>query len=56
MQGASREDKIAALTNFYYELLRIHPFTDGNGRVADALFDQAARELLQHSVLETTEC
>jgi Fic family protein len=52
-QRATRDDKIFSLTRFYYEILRIHPFLDGNGRVADALLDQAARELLQRSVLQS---
>lgn len=43
---------VASLAEFYYEFLRVHPFTDGNGRVADVLLDQAARELLQRSILE----
>jgi fido (protein-threonine AMPylation protein) len=38
--------KVKAITAFHHEFLRIHPFLDGNGRVARMLLEQQARELL----------
>ncbi|HEX3657060.1 MAG TPA: Fic family protein [Pirellulales bacterium] len=37
--------KISGLARFHHRFLSIHPFVDGNGRVARILLDQAAREL-----------
>ncbi len=34
----------------YSELLQIHPFTDGNGRLARAVLDQMLRECLSRSL------
>ena len=45
-----RRAKVIALADLHHRLLRIHPFLDGNGRVARTLVDQAARELLNQSV------
>ena len=36
----------SAVATFHYEFLRIHPFLDGNGRVARALLRQQMLELL----------
>lgn len=41
---------IDALAELHHRFLTIHPFLDGNGRVATALLDQAARELLGQSL------
>lgn len=38
--------KMKALVAFHHEFLRIHPFLDGNGRIARIVFEQQARELL----------
>jgi len=45
--------KIDALVKFHHEFLRIHPFLDGNGRVARFLLNQQASELfnIQHKVI-----
>jgi len=43
---AHREATLPALAKFHHGLLSIHPFLDGNGRVARAVTDQAAHELL----------
>jgi Fic family protein len=37
---------VSAIAVFHYEFLRIHPFLDGNGRVARALLRQQIIELL----------
>jgi hypothetical protein len=39
-----------ALVELHHRFVSIHPFLDGNGRVARALLDQAARELLARPV------
>ena len=41
---------IDALVELHHRFVSIHPFLDGNGRVARALLDQSARELLGRSV------
>lgn len=43
---APRDAKIERIARFYYGLLEIHPFLDGNGRIALAVLDQAGLELL----------
>lgn len=45
-----RTEVILALAKLHYEVLILHPFFDGNGRVARLLIDQAAHELLGVSV------
>lgn len=42
----SREKKIKAITKFHGDFLSIHPFMDGNGRVARFLLNQQVSELL----------
>ncbi len=44
--GVDRDAQLNAVVGAYYELLRIHPFTDGNGRLALAVPDQLLREYL----------
>lgn len=42
---ASDSEKLAAITKFHHRFLSIHPFVDGNGRIARFLLTQHAREL-----------
>lgn len=42
------EAAIADMASFFHRLLQIHPFTDGNGRLAMELISLQARELLGH--------
>jgi len=44
--NASIEARIAAITKFHHQFVSVHPFTDGNGRIAQFLLSQQARELL----------
>jgi fido (protein-threonine AMPylation protein) len=44
------EGKINGLTAFHHRFLVIHPFLDGNGRVARALLDQASREFFGQAI------
>jgi fido (protein-threonine AMPylation protein) len=37
---------VTLLATFQYRFAAIHPFVDGNGRLARIVIDQAARELL----------
>lgn len=43
---ANRDSIVSALADFHHRFVSIHPFLDGNGRVARVLTDQAASELL----------
>lgn len=45
VSGGDEEHRIAALSSFHHAFLSIHPFLDGNGRVARALLQQQALEL-----------
>ena len=47
---ADRALIVAALARFHYGIVSIHPFLDGNGRLARVLTNQAARDLLRRSV------
>lgn len=42
----SKQEKISAITKFHHKFLNIHPFMDGNGRMARFLLTQHAREFL----------
>ncbi|MFH1069162.1 MAG: Fic family protein [Candidatus Glassbacteria bacterium] len=46
VSGAEEDVRIYALSSFHHGFLSIHPFLDGNGRVARALLQQQAFELL----------
>jgi len=43
---ADQPKKIDRIVFFHHEFLRIHPFLDGNGRLARLIMEQQARELL----------
>jgi hypothetical protein len=43
---ANEPEKLAAIARFHAELLRIHPFIDGNGRVGRAILVQQCIDLL----------
>lgn len=45
LSKSSRPEVLLGLAKFHHKFLSIHPFVDGNGRVARILLDQAAREL-----------
>jgi Fic family protein len=48
--SADRKSIIKALAEFHYDFLKIHPFLDGNGRVARAILQQQAKELLNKDI------
>lgn len=50
LQRSSKRDILRALAQFHHGFLSLHPFLDGNGRVARVLLDQAARELLNSGI------
>lgn len=45
LKKAPGPEKLAAITKFHHKFLSIHPFVDGNGRIARFLLTQHAREL-----------
>ena len=45
LRNAGDEAKIEAIARFYHGLLFLHPFVDGNGRVARILFSQQILDL-----------
>lgn len=47
LQAQAPDKRLTGIAKAYYDFLCIHPFTDGNGRMARALLDQMLRELLQ---------
>lgn len=47
---AGEEEVITALARLHYGLLSIHPFIDGNGRLARVVTDLAAQELIGRRV------
>lgn len=44
--GADQDVVVSALARFHHRFLSIHPFLDGNGRIARALLQQQAAELM----------
>jgi len=50
LRKGERRVVVEALASFHHRFLSLHPFLDGNGRVARVLLDQAARELLNSGV------
>lgn len=46
VKNGNLADKLKAITEFHFGFLSIHPFLDGNGRVARYLLNQQASELL----------
>lgn len=44
--GAEKSEVVPALAKLHHRFLSIHPFLDGNGRVARVLLSEATRELL----------
>lgn len=48
--GATKAEVTFGLAELLHRFLSLHPFLDGNGRVARAITDQAARELLNQGV------
>lgn len=50
---SSDEAKISGMAKFHHRFLNIHPFMDGNGRIARFLLTQHARELLnrKHKII-----
>lgn len=50
LRNCSKNEIVDGLAEFHHRFVLIHPFLDGNGRVARLLLDQAARELLNMRV------
>jgi fido (protein-threonine AMPylation protein) len=46
LSGSDEESRLAAIASFHHGFLSIHPFLDGNGRVARAILCQQVYELL----------
>lgn len=46
LQSRTTAEKLDEITRFHHEFLKIHPFVDGNGRMARFLLAQQAKELL----------
>lgn len=44
------DDKICELASFHHKMLSIHPFLDGNGRIARIILQQQALELLNRGL------
>ncbi|WP_353617184.1 Fic family protein [Synechococcus sp. FACHB-909] len=45
LQSRDQAEICSGIALFHHEMLRIHPFEDGNGKVARAISDQQARHL-----------
>jgi|MTBAKSStandDraft_1061840.scaffolds.fasta_scaffold22515_3 fido (protein-threonine AMPylation protein) len=48
IENGTSQEIISKLTEFHHRFLKIHPFLDGNGRLARFLMMQQAAELLGH--------
>ena len=46
---SSIQIKLSSIAKFHHQLLHIHPFMDGNGRIARFLLTQQSRELLNQN-------
>jgi hypothetical protein len=46
LQERTISERLDEITRFHHEFLKIHPFIDGNGRIARFLLAQQAKELL----------
>jgi len=44
--ASDQPEKLKRIVSFHHEFLKIHPFLDGNGRLARLIMEQQARELL----------
>jgi fido (protein-threonine AMPylation protein) len=53
--SGSREYKAEVLAFYHASFLAIHPFADGNGRVAREILDFQTRRLLGHSISQRVE-
>lgn len=51
--GADEETIVQALADFHHRFLTIHPFLDGNGRIARVVLQQQTNELLDRWVSAT---
>lgn len=51
--NGNNEMRIAAIADFHHKLLAIHPFLDGNGRLARAVLQQQIIELLNRRLSAT---
>ncbi len=49
LENATVSEKISATSGFHHRFVSIHPFADGNGRIARFLLSQQARELLNYT-------
>lgn len=50
LQNSSKEEKIDAIGQFHHQFLVIHPFMDGNGRVAKLLLGLQFKEQFQKNI------
>ena len=53
LMQSNSEEIIKELTIFHHRFVSIHPFLDGNGRVARSILQQQALELLERSLNST---